>query len=62
MKVDGGTIGLIEDPSTMKRWVIAAPEMAWLMNDFDPIKCSPFKNVITLARIAKLFTLAFLTM
>jgi hypothetical protein len=35
MKGDGGTIGLTEKPSALERWMIAGPEIARLINEFE---------------------------
>ena len=35
VKGDGGAIGLTENPSALKRWMLCGPEMARLINEFE---------------------------
>ncbi len=35
MKGDGGTIGLTENPAALKRWMVAGPEMARIISEFE---------------------------
>ena len=35
VKGDGGAIGLTEDPSALRRWMVAGPELSRLVNEFE---------------------------
>ena len=35
MKGDGGTVGITENPSALKRWMVAGPEMARIIGEFE---------------------------
>ncbi|RUM46947.1 MAG: hypothetical protein DSY80_01375, partial [Desulfocapsa sp.] len=35
IKGDGGAVGLTENPSALRRWVLAGPEVARVINEFD---------------------------
>ena len=35
VKSDGGAIGLTEDPSALKRWMVTGPELRRLLNEFE---------------------------
>ena len=35
VKGDGGAIGLTEDPSALKRWMVTGPELRRLLNEFE---------------------------
>ncbi|KAL9954824.1 hypothetical protein ACROYT_G042404 [Oculina patagonica] len=35
VKGDGGAVGLTENPSALRRWMISGPEMARLVNEFE---------------------------
>jgi hypothetical protein len=35
VKGDGGAIGLIENPSALARWMVASPEIANVIQDFE---------------------------
>jgi hypothetical protein len=37
MKGDGGTIGLTENPTALKRWMIGGPEFARLISEFQEV-------------------------
>ena len=35
VKGDGGTVGLTENPSALRRWMISGPEMARIVSEFE---------------------------
>ncbi len=35
MKGDGGAVGLTENPSALRRWMVAGPEIARLVTEFE---------------------------
>ena len=35
VKGDGGAVGLTENPSALKRWMLCGPEMARLVSEFE---------------------------
>ena len=35
VKGDGGAVGLTENPSALRRWMISGPEMARLVSEFE---------------------------
>ncbi len=43
VKGDGGAVGLTENPAALRRWMIAGPEIARVINEFerDNPKCDP---------------------
>ena len=36
-KKDGGAVGLTDNPTTLRRWMIAAPEIARLIGEFEDV-------------------------
>ncbi|VDI48086.1 Hypothetical predicted protein [Mytilus galloprovincialis] len=37
VKADGGAVGLTENPGALRRWMVAGPEMARLVNEFENV-------------------------
>lgn len=35
IKGDGGIVGLTEDPTALRRWMLAGPEVVRLVNEFE---------------------------
>ncbi|KAH3830802.1 hypothetical protein DPMN_104055 [Dreissena polymorpha] len=35
IKEDGGTVGVTEDPSALRRWMVAGPELSRLVSEFE---------------------------
>ena len=35
VKGDGGAIGLTEDPSALRRWMVSGPEVSRLVDEFE---------------------------
>ena len=35
VKGDGGAVGLTENPSALRRWMISGPEIARIVNEFE---------------------------
>ena len=35
VKVDGGAVGLTENPAALRRWMVSGPEMARLIGEFE---------------------------
>lgn len=35
VKGDGGAVGLTEDPSALRRWMVAGPEVARVISEFE---------------------------
>ena len=47
VKGDGGAVGLTENPSAMRRWMIAGPEIARVISEFEASESSGIKKVDT---------------
>ena len=39
IKASGGTVGLTQDPSSLRRWAIGGPELCRLLNEFEEPLC-----------------------
>ena len=37
IKVDGGAVGITEDPSTLRRWMVASPEVSFLVAQYETL-------------------------
>ena len=35
IKGDGGVLGLTEDPAALQRWMLAGPEISWVVDEFE---------------------------
>ena len=35
VKGEGGAVGLTEDPQALERWLVAGPEISWLILEFE---------------------------
>ncbi|VDI01473.1 Hypothetical predicted protein [Mytilus galloprovincialis] len=45
VKADGGAVGLTENPGVLHRWMVAGPEMASLVNEFENVtECFVYTN------------------
>ena len=47
MKGDGGAVGLIDDPGALRRWMVAGPEIARLIEEFENTNLHWSKGVDT---------------
>ena len=47
VKGDGGAVGLTEDPSVLKRWMICGPEMARIVGEFEKSCDREDSNIIS---------------
>ena len=36
VKDDGGAVGLTENPAALRRWMVSGPEMARVIEEFEP--------------------------
>ena len=44
VKGEGGAVGLTENPSALRRWMVAGPEMARMVSEFEQLSDNPRKS------------------